>query len=202
MVLDNLIKDFPTQFHGKKNIEALCSAFDKQMVELFDVFTAIKNNTSIDTAVGKQLDMIGDIVGLTRAEATLLCGDDIYFNELENNNVLEDDRYRLYLKYKAFKNSDSCTYSDIIKQLKVIAGFDNVKYEENEEYPATVILSLPLTNGDQAHPIGSIPTIAPAGVSVLYKFRFGSTINIQLVSAELIPSIAYCGSFNCGTFPK
>ena len=193
MVLDNLIKDFPAQFQGKKKIEALCSAFDEQVAELLDVFASIREDTSLDNAEGKQLDLIGDIVGLTRAEGALLCGKEIYFN------VLEDDRYRPYLKYKAYKNSNSCTYSDIIKELNIVAGIDNIRYEEDEEYPATFMLSVPLS--DKQIDIGSIPTLAPAGVSVLYKFSLGSTINVKMIPTINVASTVYCGTFNCGTHP-
>lgn len=203
MALDNLIKDFPEQFQGKHNIEALCSAFDEQIAELFDVFMSIKSDTTLGTAVGKQLDFIGDIVGLTRAEAAILCGDEINFNEAGNSRyVIDDERYRPYLKYKAYKNSNGCTYTDVIEELKTVAGIDNAKYEEDAQYPATVILSIPLSAEDDNQTIGSIPTLAPAGVAVLYKFRFGSTINVQMISEINVPERAYCGTFYAGTFPK
>ena len=194
MFLDNLIRDFPEQFQGKKNIEAICSAFDIQMAELYSALLSIRDKTSLDTAEGKQLDMIGDIVGLTRGDATLLCGNEAY------HDMLDDDTYRMYLKYKAYKNSNGCTYSDVINELSLATGYKNIKYEEDKGYPATVILSLPLTE-DRLN-IGAIPKIAPAGASVLYKFRLGSTYNVPVTLEMSIPVIAYCGTFNCGTFPK
>ena len=195
MQLDKLIKDFPQQFTQKKNIEAIASAIDNQVKHLVDVFQSIKLDTALDTAVGKQLDRIGDIVGLTRAEAALLCGKEIHFS------VLGDDRYRAYLKYKAYKNSNSCTYYDLIKELLVVWGVDKIIYEENESYPATVILTVPLSE-DEDNNIGQIPAIAPAGVSVLYKYDFRTAINVSMVSQIYVTSDAMCGTFYCGTFPK
>ena len=106
------------------------------------------------------------------------------------------------MKYKAYQNSNGCTYSDIVKEIKIVAGIDNVKYEEDTAYPATVILSVPISTNDTEQNIGSIPTLTPAGVSVLYKFRFGSTINVQMISEIHVAATAYCGTFNCGTFPQ
>lgn len=196
MALDNLIKDFPAQFQGNRKIEALCSAFDRQIAELFNVFSEIRNDTSIDTAVGKQLDLIGDIVGLTRADASLLGGGGVFID------MLDDERYRQYLKYKAYKNANGCTYSDVLKELKIVSGYDNIKYEENEKYPATIVISLPLSDNGITHTIGGIPTIAPAGVSVLYKYTLGSTINVKMLPEIYAQDIAYAGTFNSGTFPK
>ena len=194
MALDTLIKDFPSQFQGKKKIEDLCSAFDIQIAELFNALLSIREKTSLDTAEGKQLDMIGDIVGLTRIDAALLCGNATY------SDILDDENYRMYLKYKAYKNSNGCTYKDVIKQLSLATGYKNIKYEEDEAYPATVMLSIPLTE-DWLN-IGGIPKTAPAGASLLYKFRLGSTINVKVTNTINVSSNPYCGTFYCGTFPK
>ena len=195
-MIENLIKDFPTQFQDKKNIRALCSAFDIQVAELIDAFMEIKNNTSLDTAVGKQLDLIGDIVGLTRIEGALLCGNKNYYD------VLDDEVYRQYLKYKSYKNSNGCTYYDVIEELMTVSGIDNIKYEEDELYPATVVVTLPLSDRDKVLNIGGIPTISPAGVSFLYKFSFGETTNVWMDSEIHVAQTASCGTFYCGTFPS
>lgn len=196
MVLDVLDNILPNQFKGKKNIEALLYAFDKQSEELIDVFYSIKFETALDTAVGKQLDRIGEIVGLTRAEASLLSGSETYFN------FLEDERYRAYLKYKAYKNSNNCTYDDLIKELLLIWGVDKVVYEESDDYPASAILTIPLSNDGEVNSIGQIPTLASAGVSVIYKYKGGATINVSMVSDIHVTRIAPCGTFYCGTFPR
>lgn len=196
MQLDKLVMDFPQQFKGKKNIEAIASVIDKQADEVAEVFNSIRFDTALDTAVGKQLDRIGDIVGLTRAEAALLCGKEIHFS------VLEDERYRAYLKFKAYKNSNNCTYSDLIKELLMVWGVKKVVYEELEDYPATVVLTVPLSSNDGGNNILQIPAITPAGVGVLFKCKFGSTINVSMVSNIFVSSLALCGTFYCGTFPK
>ena len=195
MQLEKLIDDFPQQFKGKKNIEAIATVLDKQVKQLTDVFHSIMFDTALDTAVGKQLDRIGEIVGLTRAEATKLCGKDAYFT------ALDDEKYRAYLKYKAYKNSNGCTYYDLIAELKMATGIESVKYEEDELYPATAILTIPLSNNSGVN-LGQIPALTSAGVSVLFKYGFGGTINVSKISKIHVATIVYCGAFNCGTHPK
>ena len=106
----------------------------------------------------------------------------------------------MYLKYKAYKNSNGCTYTDVVKELRLITGYEDIKYEEDEAYPATVILSLPIT--EEWLNIGAIPRIAPAGASVLYNLRLNSTINVEAGTKFNVVANPYCGTFYCGTFPN
>ena len=195
MVLDNLEKSFPLQFQGKQNIGALCSVLYEQLKEVEDVFKALKYERSLDTAVGKQLDRIGDIVGLTRAEGALLCGKEIYFN------VLDDERYRLYLKYKAYKNANNCTYEDVIKQVALVVGDGKFSYSEDMSYPATILLSLNLNNNGVVSLV-NLPTISPAGVNVMYDNKISATITVNSDIQVARTPVMYCGTFYCGTRPR
>ena len=73
-VLDNWLNDIPYQFQNKKNIEVLIKAFSRQLSELEDVFISLNLNTDILSAKGKNLDMIGDIINLSRIEAAKYTG--------------------------------------------------------------------------------------------------------------------------------
>lgn len=191
-----LINDFPEQFKEKKLILGLTRAFDKQLGELLGVFQQLQTDLSLDHAEGKQLDLIGDIVGLTRAEAGLLCGDEIFFP------ILEDRRYRQYLKYKAYKNSNNCTYYDLIQQLQTVWGVDEIQYEEDELYPATIIVtaSLLTPEGGPAD-ISYVPSVHPAGVGFLYRYRLKYVIQV----GKLLTLYGYeqpmCGAVVCGVYP-
>ena len=97
MVLEPLIKDFPEQFKNKRNIEVLANALDKQFAELFGVFLSLQTELTLDRAIGKQLDGIGDIVGLTRYDAAGLAASS------ETVDTLDDENYRKMLLYKILK---------------------------------------------------------------------------------------------------
>lgn len=187
--------DLLEQFKGKPNIEALCKVLDNQIKQLTDTFDKIEYETSLDTARGKQLDKIGEIVGLTRAEGALLCGEKINFN------VLDDARYRKYLKYAAYMGSNSCTYYDLINSLQMVWGdTGTVKYIEDSTKPATIVLELSTGNEETLH-LGDIPSIKPAGVDIQYRISLTRKIRIAHEIHFYTSGIA-CGTHYCGTYPS
>lgn len=68
MKINKIETDLLEQFRNRKNIAAVCDAIDKQTAAIAETLTAIAYETDIDTAVGAQLDRIGNIVGLTRSD--------------------------------------------------------------------------------------------------------------------------------------
>lgn len=133
MLLDNIYKDIPQQFHEKKNIEILIQSYCKQLEDLIQVFKDLDEQTTIDTALGVNLDNIGSIVNLTRKEAGLLAGIRI------EEPVISDERYRQFLKYKILMNTNECTYYDLIEGIHLLWNLENVCYIEDADYPATII---------------------------------------------------------------
>ena len=114
----------------------------------------------VDRAQGAQLDHIGDIVVLSRADAGLLAAQ---AGNLDFD-VIDDVRYRKYLKYKILENTSNATYKDIISAIKMIWGADKIKYLENEEGPASLTVSFPYhyTAGD----VFILPPLTAAGVGI------------------------------------
>ncbi len=195
MKINKIETDLLEQFRNRKNITAICDAIDRQTKDLADALTAIAFETDIDSAVGAQLDRIGNIVGLTRSEAGVLCGQTGYFD------IVDDELYRKYLKYKAFRNSSDCTYQLIITAMRAILGTTaKINYEEDDNFPATIILDI-RTNGEDEVFVGGIPPIKPAGVNVEYKVDTRSTIEISHNIMHYTSGLA-CGTHFCGEWPK
>ena len=113
-ILDKWLDDLPQQFQGKKYIEALISVFAKQLEDLYKVFKQLDTETDLDSAVGMNLDMVGDIVTLTRKEAGVLAGIDV------EDPVISDERYRQFLKYQMLVNTNECTYRDLMDGLALL----------------------------------------------------------------------------------
>lgn len=155
-----MIKDFPWQFRGKPKIEALCQCWDRQFEQIFSCLEQMKLILDVDRAQGAQLDHIGDIVVLSRADAGLLAAQ---AGNLDFD-VIDDVRYRKYLKYKILENTSNATYKDIISAIKMIWGADKIKYLENEEGPASLSVSFPYhyTAGD----VFILPPLTAAGVGI------------------------------------
>lgn len=55
-----------TQFKDQANIEALIQVYTDEMQEIEDVLFELRDNRSLDTAEGDQLDVLGAIVGQDR----------------------------------------------------------------------------------------------------------------------------------------
>ncbi len=139
MVIDDLVRDLPEQFKDKKRIYGLLDALARQMEEVSAVMRQLETMRSMNTATGKQLDNCGDIVALSRAESALYCSDVSF-------DVIDDERYRLFIKYKAMRNSTQCTYDQMIAGCKLLFDADPVYYREDDEHPASFALTLGVTD--------------------------------------------------------
>ena len=155
-----LKQDIVEQFRGKANIEALMEVVGIELQEVFDFYEQLRTQRSVDTAVGKQLDGVGDIAVMTRKEAGQLAGNPIPFE------VIDDDTYRQYLIYKILKNTCDCTYPDIIKAFRMF--WDRpLYYTEDPEQPATMIFDTGELPGDvDTTPLFKTPLIRAAGVTL------------------------------------
>lgn len=154
-VLAYWFDDIPMQFKGKKKIKILHDAFARQLQEVKDFLLELDVNRRIETAEGEQLDRIGDIVCLTRAQAGLYTGDPIPVN------VLDDKTYRKFLKYKILLNTSYCTYDELIKGLNYFFIDYNIYYMEDPEWPATIVFKVPSEVGSV---LTETPIIKAAGV--------------------------------------
>lgn len=66
--------DLVEQFRGKENIEGLVEVIGIQLQAVYDFYEQLRNERDVYTAVGKQLDGVGDIAVMTRKEAGSLPG--------------------------------------------------------------------------------------------------------------------------------
>lgn len=116
-------------------------------IELQEVFRQLMQERSLDTAVGAQLDIIGEIVGQPREfiDTALLT----YFaylgypeaesygdlndssvggfyrglnDPLAGNTLLNDDQYRLFIKAKIVKNSTNATPNQLLEFINFVFG--------------------------------------------------------------------------------
>lgn len=140
-------------------------------VELQEIFRQLMQERSLDTAVGAQLDIIGEIVGQPREliDTALLTffayqgypdaqsyGDlnnqalggpyyDIN-NPLAGNTLLTDEQYRLFIKAKIIKNNTNATPNQFIEFMKFVFGVDLsfIVAEGNAEF--TLMIGAELTS--------------------------------------------------------
>ena len=81
--------------------------------------------------------------------------------------VLDDDAYRTYLIYKIWKNTNNCTYYDIIRAFKMF--WDKpLHYREDPAIPATMIFETDaMTPEADVSKLLNAPFIKAAGVAIL-----------------------------------
>ena len=99
----SLEKDIIDQFRDKPNTEALVKVLSRQLQQVYDFYLQLATLLSINECSGVQLDNIGSIVQLTRAEARALA------KESDFSYSDEDEMYRAFLHYKIFVNTADCT---------------------------------------------------------------------------------------------
>lgn len=155
-----LKEELVEQFRGKKRIEDLVEVIGIEIQQVFDFYQQLRNERDVQSAVGKQLDGVGDIAVLSRMEAGQLAGNPIPFD------IIDDDTYRQYLIYKILKNTCDCTYPDIIKAFRMF--WDRpLYYSEDPEQPATMIFDTGEMQGNvDTTPLFKTPLIRAAGVTL------------------------------------
>lgn len=174
-ILEEWFRDIPQQFLGKKNIEVLIRAFARQMQELLQVFDDLNIKLDLEKAEGKNLDYVGTIVSLSRKEAGILAGIGV------EEPVISDERYRQFLKYKVLRNTNNCTYDDIMQSIEILWRTDNIRYVEDPERPATILIRLQTMSVDApVDPlVGKVMAIKPAGVALVYTINYTVIIDFR-----------------------
>lgn len=164
-ITESFLGKLPEQFKRKHNIEVLVRAFAAEMEELEEAFRELETLRSICTAFGRQLDGIGEIVDLSRVESTAYAGIIDFF-------VLDDERYRLFLMYKALRNANTCTYPELMEICRLLYDVKLLYYKEFDDHPAHFQV---MVGADfQEWMMGMLNnvnlTVKPGGVSVEIKF--------------------------------
>lgn len=158
--IERLRSDLVEQFKCKPVINALIEVVGEQLSDVAVFFEELKHLRWLQTAEGRQLDGIGDIVVLSRKEAGELA------SFAQSDYIMDDEQYRTYLIYKIWKNTCVCTYKDIIKAFKMF--WDNpLYYSESIDEPATMRFETDeLRPEDNAQKILNAPIVKPAGVGI------------------------------------
>ena len=182
-VYEKWIADIPCQFRGKPNIAAVINAFARQVDDLLEVNRQLKELTDIDTAVGKNLDMLGDVVNVSRKDAYILLNRDMTVE-------ITDNMYRNVLRFQALKNNSDANYADIMKGLYLLWGDAKIHYAEAVREPASIEISIEDITTDETDPALIRPMVIRAG-GVKILFRSSYTDKLNMVSWERFGNCAF-----------
>ena len=158
--LEKLKDDLIEQFKNQPNITVFNKALARQLEEVFDFFNDLQTLRWLHSAEGAQLDGIGDIAVLSRAEAFALA-------RTANQNVpMDDETYRLYLAWKIALNTTNCTNRDVYRALRMF-WHTPLYYSEKIEHPATIFFTTPaLSPDDNIALLKTAPKVKAAGVAL------------------------------------
>lgn len=158
---EKLNQDLLEQFRGKKNIAVVANSYAKQLQEVHDFLESLLQLLDIDACTGAQLDIIGDIVVLSRYDARVIV------ERSYDGEALDDDLYRKLIKWKILLNTNDCTYWSIMKGIKMFWDKTPVYYKTDPEIPATILLSTPpLDPSTNPRELLEVPIIRPGGVDL------------------------------------
>lgn len=140
-------------------------------IELQEVFRQLMQERSIDTAIGAQLDIIGEIVGQPRElidtalltyfaylgypnaqsfgdlDNTSLGGPYRGLNDpLAGNTLLSDEQYRLFIKAKIIKNNTNATPNQILDFINFVFGSDSNQLVEEGDAAYTLMIGKVLSD--------------------------------------------------------
>jgi len=155
-----LESDLPSQFRGKVRIKGLLRVIAHQLEEVRTFLAELNIDRTVDTAIGTQLDGIGDIVCLTRQEAIELS---------DTATAMDDETYRKWLKYKIAINTSNGTYTDLMSAIKMLIGENDVVYSETPVYPATAIFDVTTLEYQDVTAIALLRKIKAAGVKLSFE---------------------------------
>ena len=147
------------QFQDSPKLKAIVAAIVSQFTTIENEADTLLTNRWIDSAVGKQLDGCGYIVG-------------------EQRSGRDDDAYRDAIRFRVFVNISNATPTDLIRGLKFLTAPTDCQYIEM--YPASAML---FTNGYfvPSNIQSQIQDLSPAGINDVpvmvsfadATFRFG-----------------------------
>lgn len=161
----------PNQYFNSIKLQALLFQATDPYNDVELIANDLQRNRWVDTAIGKQLDGVGHIVG-------------------EARQGREDELYREAIKFRIFVNTSNATPDDLIRGLLFLTRPDDAQYME--AYPATAMLFtdgafIPrnikeVIQGLSPAAITDVPVmVSYAGVK---PFRFGQTEELAELFVE------------------
>lgn len=189
-----------TQFREAANFISYIEAFTEQSNELEDMFQELLEDRWLDTAVGEQLDILGELLGISRvvpeydsvgyfgtigsigagALGTIAApGTGNYIRLLSEPayiaSELSDSDYRIYINAKILKNITDAVINDVIAVVEVLLpGLDITITEDAAEFDVDITAALTDVQKLRVSRGDLIPR--PAGVSITFQDNNGSFI--------------------------
>ena len=147
----------PTQLRDKENFIHTAAPFIAQLLEVETALIALRDERTVDAAVGVQLDGLGAIVG-------------------QDRGALDDDEYRAVIRAKIQANNSDSTPENLLRVATL--AIPDVTWSISEQYPAGVLMSsdgISATAVDDDVVLALFRLAKAAGVKLQYRFDSTAT---------------------------
>ncbi len=153
---------FTSQYKLSPKLQQWAQLAWKPIDDLTNCFAFLSNNFDIDQAVGQQLDMTGQLIGVSRTVG--------FQPSNEVSPVLDDTTYRLLLKARIAWNQWNGKMASLypIWQSLFISG--RIVILDNQNMTATIIITGSLTSIIQDLIVNGYIVPRPEGVEYIYSF--------------------------------
>ena len=115
-------------------------------------------------------------------------------------DIIDDEHYRHYIRYKILKNTSICTYYDVIAAIQMLWGAQDIEYYEDPMEPATMTITFPEPEG--AVELDDIPPIKAAGVGVHIRATSRVKVNQNLYAGSVFRTLEQVRFHPAGQKPK
>lgn len=144
------------QFEDKPNINKLVAIFAENFQELEEVIDSLKSVRDLNTATADRLDILGDIVGVSRG-------------------TMDDDDYREAIRLQIFVNQSCGEPETIIRALRAFARTTAIHYKE--VHPGKILLEFRSIFTPPARLREMLQRVALAGVKIMLSWSNDSDMD-------------------------
>lgn len=135
------------QYNNKPQILALINSWNGQIQELEEIIYGLSTSRSINTAVGYQLDLLGELLGKQR-------------------DGRSDADYRIVLLAKVAQNISRGTPEDAIGVFKILTSSNTVQLSDGAHAEIYLLADHPLTQDEINTILREMDSVVPAGVRI------------------------------------
>ncbi|QDP56511.1 MAG: hypothetical protein Tp118SUR00d2C21406351_17 [Prokaryotic dsDNA virus sp.] len=134
------------QYRDKPKAVAWYNILPTQAAQIETVLNDIRFSYDIDVNEGAQLDVIGNIVDISRQYRTK-------FEEISPpfivDGAVDDDVYRILIKSKILKNNSDATLDTIVDSIQFISDATNARVLDHHDMSFSLIFQNALTNKER-----------------------------------------------------
>jgi hypothetical protein len=176
--LDYYLGLLTSEYRNSQKLNAFLRVLLQKFDDISQCLVAMDDAFDVDNAVGPQLDLIGAIVGATRA---------VPFQPSNSvSPVLDDGIYKIYLKAKIAQNQWDGTIDSLQTVWQDLFPFGRIAIQDEQNMTATIFLTGAFTSIEQDLIINGFIVPRPQGVLYNYVFSklpaFGFDLNNSLIA--------------------